>query len=231
MRKAVLFMLSIIGVTAFILAFTSVFTIPSVYANLVRFNPKTNIPQEPTNLIIDPYRIEAGTYTIKEGTASFTLKHPLTEETTTGETAMITGIFSIPDTNTATTSEGTIVVDMASLLFSPDNAMATYARSSHIFDIENHKNATLSILKMEKIPGSTNRFMTDARMEMRGQSHDITFPATIFMRDETLRIEADFSFDRTQWGMTYASASMVGENATGAIADTVLATLSLSLGR
>lgn len=231
MRKAVLFVLGVLGFVAFIFAILSVFTIPSVYANLVRFNPKTNIPQEPIYQPADPYHIEAGAYTVQEGMISFILKYPLTEETIKGETAMVTGIFSVRDTDTAITGEGVITIDMATLIFSPYNETAALAKSPRMFDSENHRNTTLSILRMEKIPGSTNRFMVSARMDMRGQSHDITFPATIFMRDETLRIEADFFFDRTQWGMTYVSASMMGENATGAIADTVLTTLSLSLKR
>ena len=57
---------------------------------------------------------------------------------------------------------------------------------------------------------------------MLGQTHDVLIPeATIYTREDTLVLEADFNFDRTQWGMTHASPTFSGSKGYSMLDDTV----------
>jgi polyisoprenoid-binding protein YceI len=48
-------------------------------------------------------------------------------------------------------------------------------------------------------------FQVRGLLSMLGKSHPIVFPASIQVTGERIKVEAKVKFDRTKWGMTYAT--------------------------
>lgn len=183
----------------------------------------------------DPYVIPAGTYTLTEGAVTFTLTRPNdTTQAYTGTNPAYNGTITLTsDASGNLTGAGVINFNLTPLTFtstseSNDDTLVALT-GPHFFNTGTYPNATFSIMSITRTSTSTNTFTVATRFTLLGEGHDIIFPATFSMRDGALHVVTNFVFDRTQWGMTHASASLVGDNAVGAIDDMIATHLTLTL--
>jgi polyisoprenoid-binding protein YceI len=56
---------------------------------------------------------------------------------------------------------------------------------------------------------------------MKGQTNEITFPATIGMQGDSLVVRADTEIDRSRWNIRYGSPSFFNDLGDSAIGDMV----------
>lgn len=207
--------------------------LPATHAVLSHFEPPVYPPVESTSS--NPYIIPAGAYALTSGNITFTLAHPHdTVPSYTGATLASSGGITLTTIESGDIAgTGIINLDLAPLTFTiplgGNDTVRAMLTGPHFFDTSHYPDATFSILSIKKIPTSTNRFTVATRFTFLGEMHDLVFPATLFVRDGVLALESDFAFDRTQWGMTYASASFVGDNAVNAVSDMVAIHMALTL--
>ncbi|MBI2390780.1 MAG: YceI family protein [Deltaproteobacteria bacterium] len=78
-----------------------------------------------------------------------------------------------------------------------------HLKSGDFFDIEKYPKASFVSTKIvaggEK--GATHTIT--GNLELRGVTKSVSFPATITVTAEGVKATAEFSIDRTQWGITY----------------------------
>lgn len=94
-------------------------------------------------------------------------------------------------------------VDLASV--DTDEAKLTkHLQSGDFFDVPAHPKATFVSTKIEPLPaGGKGTHQVTGNLELRGVTKSISFPATIAVTGDAVAADADFSIDRTQWGITY----------------------------
>ena len=59
----------------------------------------------------------------------------------------------------------------------------------------------ISVTEKAGEDGATHEVV--GNLEMKGQAKKVTFPATVSVSDAGVSGKADFSIDRTLWGITY----------------------------
>lgn len=231
------FLILLFGVTACVVI-VFVIQLPATRVVLSRFAPTPYLPPEGEVAVSfdEPYRIETGAYTLESGMATFFLEHPRTATPSYRGSTHVGGaaITLATDSTGDIIGSGAISLNLSSLVIDAHgdepgtDAYALIATGPHFFNITKHPDATFTISSIRKVPSSTNSFTVTSRLTFLGETHDLIFPATLFMREGKLKLEAEFPLDRTQWGMTYNSASFVGESAPNAISDTMRTTLTLT---
>jgi polyisoprenoid-binding protein YceI len=177
-----------------------------------------------------------GTYTVIEEQSSvrWAGKKPLLDGyVNSGSIAVDSGVISVSD-NTAT---GTFTIDMTTLSVSEtptkpgkESALEGHLQGSGWFDVETYPTAQFEIVEVTEQPNSAQTFVYDVRgnLTMKGQTHEITFPATIYLDSEgLLHAQADTEFDRTVWGITAGSGSFFDNLADNVVADEVALSFEL----
>lgn len=74
--------------------------------------------------------------------------------------------------------------------------------------------------KSKYTPAPLSRFMVanpthriTGNLTMRGVTKSISFPATVSISGETVKVEAKFNIDRTDWGLSYGDEASVADKA------------------
>ena len=74
-----------------------------------------------------------------------------------------------------------------------------------------HPNVTFEIMSVAPYTGTEAGVVSGANFEVTGhltllgKSNPVTFPARIDLNGDSFKLEAITTFDRTLWGMTYAT--------------------------
>lgn len=104
-------------------------------------------------------------------------------------------------------SAGNFVVDMTSLVLTDDGMdeetsgkFMGHMKSPDFFDVEGHSTATFSIT------GGTADSLT-GNLTIKGISKSISIPYTLTEEEGSVIANAEFSIDRTIWGVTYNSGN------------------------
>lgn len=198
-----------------------------------------SFPEEAVN-VTDPYTIVSGEYEIDSDTSTVYWeggRPAIIGDGHTGAIDRVTGEIHVDDNFIESNAE--IRLDMTSFYVDPiireNGNQAAAERAAleerlagpNFLNIGTYPEATLRIHGLESVPNTTNVFTISGRLTLRGVAQDITFPATIYMKDDMLAVSARFSIDRTQWGMTAYSESIIGKLAENAISDEVEISLEL----
>lgn len=130
-------------------------------------------------------------------------------------------------------SVGTVTLSMQDVEILNENEADTAALKSllsgrYFFDSEQFPTAKFNIIKVEQNSENNNTVTIFATLELRGETRELNFPATIYMKGDNLRVAADLNLSRLEWGMTYNSASVLGKLAEKAIEDTVGVSLDIT---
>ncbi|PIT90469.1 MAG: YceI family protein [Candidatus Komeilibacteria bacterium CG10_big_fil_rev_8_21_14_0_10_41_13] len=88
--------------------------------------------------------------------------------------------------------------------------LESHIKSSDFFDVENYPTAVFKATKVEKEAGENN-FLITGNLTIKDQTHEIAFPAVVEKTDEQIIASAEFSIDRTKWGVTYQSGNFFEE--------------------
>jgi polyisoprenoid-binding protein YceI len=97
-----------------------------------------------------------------------------------------------------------VTVDMNSLDIEPQGLL-DHLKNEDFFDVPNHPKAKFVGLSFTEKPGEGGATHEVAgNLELRGETKQITFPATIHVGEGSVHGKAAFSIERKEWGINYA---------------------------
>jgi len=94
-----------------------------------------------------------------------------------------------------------------------------HLQSADFFHMALHPNVTFEIMSVSPYSGSEPgvvsgaNFLVTGHLTMLGKSNPVTFPARIDLNGNSFKMEALTQFDRTLWGMTYATEAGLPDDA------------------
>ena len=119
---------------------------------------------------------------------------------------------------------GDFVIDVKSLAVEQEGEMFQKKLKPHLLsgdflDVEKFGKATFEITKVEPYKPSQNdtsivdgaNFNVSGNLKLKEVTKNITFPARIDLDDNTLKAEANFDIDRTQWQINYGNDKTLGD--------------------
>src|SRR5690606_16449997 len=83
------------------------------------------------------------------------------------------------------------------------------------FDVVNNPTATFKIKSATMIEDKDHMYDVSGDLTIKGTTNEISFPATIAMKDGALLAQGEFFFDRTLWDVRFGSTkffSNLGDN-------------------
>lgn len=178
-------------------------------------------------------RPSVGTYTViaEESSINWTAGKPLIAGYVhTGTLNVQSGTVEVADSS----ASGSFVIDMTSVKVTSlgggkagkESALEAHLKKDDFFGIETYPTATFTISSIAPTEEADTYTVTGG-LTMKDKTNEVTFPVRIYMEEGKLHAYADFTIDRTLWGITFASASVFDNLANNAIGDEV--TLSLKL--
>ena len=109
---------------------------------------------------------------------------------------------------------GTIEIDMTSLNVTDlegeyKGKLEGHLKSDDFFSVEKNTRSTLNIKKVEAIKGNktAENYKVTADLTIKGITNEVTFPAIIVVKGNSVIANADFNIDRTKWDIKYGSKS------------------------
>lgn len=92
-----------------------------------------------------------------------------------------------------------------------------HLKGGDFFDVEKNPTATFEITGFAPIGEKQNVLLEDANynisgnLTLRGVTKNVTFPASVQVKDKVLTSTADFNIDRTEWGITYGADGKIAK--------------------
>jgi polyisoprenoid-binding protein YceI len=78
--------------------------------------------------------------------------------------------------------------------------LTNHLKAADFFDAAKFKEAKFESEKIEK--EAEGKYNVTGKLSMIGVSADLTFPVTVQIEDDSLKLQSSFDFDRTEYGMT-----------------------------
>lgn len=177
-----------------------------------------------------------GAYSVdaSESIVNWAGKKPLIDGYTNSGTIEITeGTIDV----SGQTATGEFIIDMDTLHVGltakkpgSEGKLEEHLKSDRWFNVPEFPTATFKITQVTPRADSAATFTYDVTgdLTMKGQTHEITFPATIYTAaDGKLHTEASTEIDRTQWGITSGSKNFFDNLADNVIDDMVALSFDL----
>ncbi len=96
-----------------------------------------------------------------------------------------------------------IVIETGSL-WSDNPKLTNHLKNPDFFDVRKHPKIKFESTKMSA--GDTaNKGVVTGKLTMLGKTNEVEIPVTCIVKDGVCRVEADFTIDRTKWGMNYGA--------------------------
>jgi K(+)-stimulated pyrophosphate-energized sodium pump len=102
--------------------------------------------------------------------------------------------------------------------------------SQDFFVADSFPSAKLLIKKAEFIP-QTGNYVVSADLTIKGITKEVVFPATFKANGDEMEADASFNIDRTRWGITYNSKTVIGATAEKFINDEIEFKVHLSASK
>lgn len=115
----------------------------------------------------------------------------------------VKGTASVTGTDAATLKI-TLEIDTDSL-FSDNPKLTTHLKSPDFFGVKSNPKVNFVTTMIEKA-GTEYKITGD--LTLLGKTKSVSFPATVAVTGDSLNVSANFSIDRTQWGMTYGKGKV-----------------------
>lgn len=108
-----------------------------------------------------------------------------------------------------TKSSLAIEIDARSI-WSDDDKLTNHLKSPDFFDVRNNPTITFESTKITPKEKEGNKASADitGKMTMLGKTVEIEIPIEAEVSDTTVELTADFTIDRTKWGMTYGQGKI-----------------------
>jgi polyisoprenoid-binding protein YceI len=113
---------------------------------------------------------------------------------------------------------------------SSDNGVVSHLKDPDFFDVKKYPRATFQLTKAIKASGDSSYSIT-GQLTLRAITQEIQFPATIVRNGEDIVATASLTIDRTKWGITYQSGSVLGLVKDELLEDKVPVSLALRFHR
>lgn len=92
---------------------------------------------------------------------------------------------------------------------SNDNGLVSHLKGADFFDVKKYPRGAFRLTKAMKAFGDSTYDIT-GQLTLRGITQEIHFLATIVRNGEDMAAIASLTIDRTKWGITYQSGSVLG---------------------
>lgn len=117
---------------------------------------------------------------------------------------------------------GTIDIDMNSIAdehHNSDNNLIEHLKSADFFDAQKFPISTFDITKVAPAEGGSVK--VTGNLTVKGITHEISFPATVEVKDGVVKANGKVTIDRTKWDVRYKSAAFFSSLADEAISDSI----------
>ena len=153
------------------------------------------------------------------------------------------GRFKLTDGTIAVAKDvvagGRFTINIASLQIEQPEKIYQTKLKSHLlsadfFDTAQWRTADFVLTEIKPVSNSSHSVISGANytasgnLTLKGKTRNVTFPAKISIADTVLTAVANFSIDRTQWGMFYGNDKSLGDRF---ISETVTIELHLEARR
>ena len=102
--------------------------------------------------------------------------------------------------NDPTQAQITVNIDATSI-WADNDRLTDHLKSADFFEVEKYPAAKFTSTKIE---AAEEGYLVTGNLEMHGQTNSVQFPAEITIEQDTLTANADFSIERSKWGINYA---------------------------
>ena len=139
-----------------------------------------------------------------------------------GTLAVSAGELSVADNQL---TSGDFTIDMKSLKVDPASVtekdkkfsdLEAHLKNADFFDVEKNPTATFKITKVEElVAGATNPIAganktISGNLTLLGKTMNVTFPAKVDVVDKTADVKAQFTVNRSDWGIKYDLGTVSG---------------------
>ncbi|MEH0154891.1 YceI family protein [Limibacter armeniacum] len=166
--------------------------------------------------------LAAGSYAIVDSASSVKWTGKKVGGEHFGTISVSEGSFEIAE---GTVKSGSFTIDMSSVAVSDIPAedemnakLVGHLKADDFFGVENFPTASFEISSVEAVEGAYN---VTGMLTLKDSTQEVSFPATIETAEGTATVAAKFSIDRTKFGITYSSKSILGDAADKFIYDDV----------
>lgn len=108
-----------------------------------------------------------------------------------------------------------------------------HLKSEDFFDVTKFPKAFFSITKIDPIPlkatNKADKYTVTGFLGIKGITNPITFVVVITVTNNVAHVQANLTFDRTKWNVTYQSKTIFNNLKEGALSDDVKISLDLIL--
>ncbi len=140
-----------------------------------------------------------------------------------GDFKKLTGTVELSD-NKPEASKINVVIDTTSIATKSEKLTA-HLKGEDFFDVTKFPQATFTSTKIEKKTDEKAVYNVTGNLDLHGQQHSISFPATIDVSPSKLSVAAHFSINRKDFGIVYQGM------ADDMIRDEVVLDISLNVPR
>lgn len=109
------------------------------------------------------------------------------------------------DFETPENSSLKIEIDTNSL-WSDNQKLTNHLKNPDFFDVRKYPKITFESTKV--VPGEERKGKIVGKLTMLGETEELTVPMTTEATDEQVIVDADFTLDRTKWGMDYGQGNV-----------------------
>lgn len=134
----------------------------------------------------------------------------------------------------STPVNGTFVLDMSSITVTDvtdagsNKKLADHLKGDDFFSVATYPTATIAVNKFEKAAAD---YTATADLTIKGITNEIKFPCKVIVSGKGATATADITIDRTKWGITYKSKSVLGAMADKFIYDDIAFAVKLVLNK
>jgi len=129
----------------------------------------------------------------------------------------LTGTAKVDGTD-VTTLKVAVDIDMNSL-YSDNPKLTAHLKSPDFFGVKTYPKSRFVMTKVEKSGGE---YKVTGRLTMHGKTKEVSFPATVEVKGESLSLSSNFTINRHDWGVSFGK---------GKVDDEVKMAISLRAGK
>lgn len=116
-------------------------------------------------------------------------------------------VAAVADFESPQRSSINIQIDTTSL-WSDDDRLTNHLKSPDFFNVRKHPAITFESTAIVPGNGEEGKATITGMMQMLGKSVEVQIPAVASITDESIKLTAEFTIDRTKWGMVYGQGKV-----------------------